>query len=118
MRYLEWDGSSSRSRSYSASDMPSESGSVCVAVVTTTVIEAGRKLYEISGIDSSARRARCCRKYLARVALYSPHGECLLCLKTDIGVCPHDVRFTPESGHQTDPPYVLASSSGSLAYSP
>jgi hypothetical protein len=61
------------------------------------VIEAGRKLYEISGIDSSARRARCCRKYLARVALYSPHGECLLCLKADIGVCPHDVRFTPES---------------------
>ena len=41
MRYLEWDGSlASRSRSYSASDMPSGSGSVCAAAVTTTVIEA------------------------------------------------------------------------------
>jgi hypothetical protein len=47
MRYLAWDYSlaSPRSHSYSASvpDMPSVSGNLVCAAITTTVIEAGRK---------------------------------------------------------------------------
>jgi hypothetical protein len=35
--------------------------------------------------------------------------------KADISECPSNVRFTPKSGHQTDPRYVRRNNFGSLA---